>query len=131
MALAPYPLLTSGPEQVELKFRFQINGTSNPDNVVGSAGLVEDITRNDTGEFTVTIHPSYRYQNLVVCHASVQADLDVDAKYVSWTPSTGALVIHTVAYDDAPAAGDPADDSWVHVTATLCRRSEMLPTTSV
>lgn len=131
MALPPFPFLTVGPERVQVDFRFQINGTSDPDNVVATAGLIDDITRDSIGVFTVTLSKYFRFTDLITCHASVAGDLTDDAKYVSWDPDTGALVLNTVLQDGTQAVDDPADDSWVHVTAVFCRRQNMNPTLSV
>jgi hypothetical protein len=125
MSKQPYSGLRGGPEEVTLNFRFQINGTSDPDFFFGSGGLVSDIVRDGIGAFTVTLDKNYRYQDVIVCHASVAGDLTDDAQYVSWTQATGALVVNTILQDGTQAVDDPADDSWVHVSVTFCRRTAL------
>lgn len=131
MAKQSYPGLRGGPEEVTLNLRFQINGTGDPDAYFGSGGLVTDIVRDGAGAFSITLDKNYRFQDVIVCHVGVEDDLDVDGKYISWTQSTGVLVVNTVQYDGTPAAADPADDSWVHVSVTFCRRTSLATSQSI
>ena len=123
MAKQPYPGLRGGPEEVTLNFRFQINGTSDPDVVFGASGLVTDIVYDAAGEFTITLDPNYRFQDVLTCHVS-STDLGVDGYYVGWTQATGALQVSTVADAAATTEADPTDDTWVHVSVTLVRRTQ-------
>lgn len=131
MAKVPYPGLRGGPEEVTLNFRFQINGTSDPDAFFGSGGLVTDVVRDGVGAFTITLDANYRFTNVITCHVSAEDDLDVTGRYISWTQSTGALVVNTVQHDGTPAAADPADDTWVHVSVTFCRRANLASSQSI
>ena len=131
MAKVPYPGLRGGPEEVTLNFRFQINGTSDPDAFFGSGGLVTDVVRGGVGAFTITLDSNYRFTNVLTCHVSAEDDLDVTGRYISWTQATGALVVNTVLHDGTPAAADPADDTWIHVSVTFCRRSDLASSQSI
>jgi hypothetical protein len=131
MAKQPYPGLRGGPEEVTVNFRFQIDGTSDPDAFFGSGGLVTDIVRDGAGAFSITLDKNYAFTNVVCAHVSVEDDLDVAGKYISWTGSTRVLVVNTVVHDGSPAAGDPADDSWVHVSVTFCRRTNLATSQSI
>lgn len=133
MAKVCYPGLRGGPEEVTVNFRFQINATSDPDAFFGSGGLVTDIVRDSAGQFSITLDKNFRFQNVVACHVS-PTDQTFGGKYESWTASTGVLVVTTIDYDLAAASaaeGDPADDSWVHVSLTLCRRANLASSQSI
>lgn len=123
------PALSGTPEEICLRFRFQINGTSNPDFLVGCQGLISDVVRDDVGDFSVVFN--LKYSTMVNCHITVEDSVgDMIGVPVSWTGSTGTLALTT--FDtETPAAADPTDDSWVHVTLTLCRRSQLAPTVAV
>lgn len=129
MALLHQPLC-GNPNEVVLKFRFQINGTSDPDNAVGAC--VQDVTRDSTGVFTVTLKAEYRFATMITARADVMNDVDKQAQPTSWTQSTGAFVVTTL--DDgagAHAAGDPADNTWVLCELTLCRISDQAPVVAI
>jgi hypothetical protein len=130
MAKVPYPGLRGGPEEVTLNFRFQINGTSDPDAFFGSGGLVTDIVRDAAGEFTITLDKNYRFANVINCFVASE-DLGVDGYYVAWTQSTGALQVSTIADAAATTEADPTDDTWVHVSVTFCRRSDLASSQSI
>ena len=50
---------------------------------------------------------------------------DMVAKFTSYTPATGVLVLTT--FDtETPAATDPTDDSYVHVVVTFGRRTDLV-----
>lgn len=122
--------MSAGPEQVHLDFRFQTSSGADPDAVVGGAGLIDDIT-NSSGVYTITLAKEYRYSTLVRCLAGVEDDVSHTAQYTSYDSSTGALVVTAVLQDGTPAAGEPADNKWVHVSAVLCRRSGLAPTEAI
>lgn len=124
MALSVYEDGTFGPEEVVLKCRFQINGTTHPDNIQGGARAVEDITYVSAGVFDLTLSRGCAFEDLVSCFVDPEA-LAFGGKFVSWTFSTRKLRVTTFGNDGTPAAADPTDDSWVHVNATWCRRSQL------
>ena len=86
-----YAGLVNGPEQVELNFRFQINSTSDPDNIVPSKQGVADVTRISTGLFDVEF--SRKYPAMVRANAGLLAASasGVKVEVVSYTASTGKL----------------------------------------
>jgi hypothetical protein len=133
MAQQPKPGLFAGPEQVVIAFKFQVNGVTDPDNVVGGAGVVTDIVEA-AGVYTITLAPEYGFTTMVSCVAGVEDSTLEDADYTSWTVATRALVVttYTKATDlAAQVVGPPTDDKWVHVQAVMCRRSNMAPTESI
>lgn len=130
MAKLQEPPLSNQLESVIVAFRFQVNSTSDPDNVVGGAQVVTEIS-NSSGVVTCTLAPEYRFPVLIACHVGVEGDLTNSAQFTSYTQSTGALVVTTFANDGTPAAAEATDDVWVHVIAVFCRRNDMAPTESV
>lgn len=132
--MIPSPLL-GGPEQVQVSFRFQIDGTNDP-NFQVPAGAVDDVVRTSTGLFTITLPTQQRYPVLVSCTGSVQTaaasggdTIAVVFTPVSYDPATGVLVVRTENH--AGAADDPADNDWVHVNAVFCRMTVLAPTGAV
>lgn len=123
MSLGTYPAVHGGREEVVLNFRFQVNGTSDPDFIVQSNGFVTDIAYAATGVFTCTLASNHRYQALISYNAKLQDDLANDIELTSYTQSTGAVVLQ--GFDrETPAATVPTDDTWVHVTLVFCRRND-------
>lgn len=123
------PALSGTPEQATLDFRFQINGTSDPDFLVGCEGLVSDVVRAGVGDFDITF--GVKYPTMLTCHVTVADSVgDMVGFDVGYNSATGVLSINT--FDtETPAAADPTDDSWVHVSVTFCRRSQMAPTVAI
>lgn len=117
-------------EEVELNFRFQVNGTTHPDNVVGGGRAIEDITYVSAGLFDITLREGNAFVTLISCFVDPEDVADI-GKYVSWTFATRKLRVTTLLADGSPAAADPTDDTWVHVRAVFCRRSELAPTLPV
>ncbi len=130
--LAPYTPACFTPEVVETCFRFQINGTSNPD-VAFPSGQVVSVTRTGAGAFDVVLPAHMRYSNYVGLTGTVQGDsgatlgLVVQNAVTDWASATGTLTVYTVdTYTDAtPAAADPTDDDWVFVKAVFLRRNTL------
>ena len=125
------PIEAAGPEQVVVAFRFQTDVGSAPDALVGGAGVVTAVA-NASGVYTCTIAKEFRYLTLVSCVAGVEGDPDKLVQFTSYTSATGALVV--TGLDDGAgthAAGEVADDAWIHVVAILCRRSEMAPSVAI
>jgi hypothetical protein len=127
--------MCEGPETVTLDFRFQVNGTSDPD-FQFPAGAVADVVRSSAGLFSITL--KNKWPQMVTCTGSVQvaavaAGQGSFVEPVSYTASTGALVVRTVDPDaaGAPAAADPSDNDWVSVRATFCRRTALMSVGSV
>lgn len=127
----PKPNMSSGPEQVIVSFRFQTDVGADPDAVVGGYGVVTAVA-NSSGVYTVTLAPEFRYTTLINCVAGVENDPTKSVQFTSYTQSTGALVV--TGLDDGGgvhAAAEVADDKWIHVTATLCRRNDMAPSVAI
>ena len=116
------PSLSGNQEEVTYNFRFQVNGSSDPDNLVGCVGLITDITWVSAGLWDIQL--SNFYPTLINCDASSDDAVgDMRGKFVSYTAATGVLRVTTV--DEALAAVDPTDDSYVHVTAVFGRRTDL------
>lgn len=124
MALSAYEDAAFGPEEIQLNFRFQINGTTHPDFVVGGAMSVQDITYVSAGVFDILMARGCAFEDLITCFVDPEA-LAFGGKFVSWTQATRMLRVTTYGNDGTPAAADPTDNSWVHVRATWCRRSKL------
>lgn len=131
--MIPSPLL-GGPQEVRKVFRFQINGTSNPDFQVPS-GAATTITRSGAGVFVITLPVTERYPVLIGVTGDVLGpaggsalnDQDVKATVDGYVPSTGVLTVSVVDAGTA-AAADPTDNSWVFVEAIFCRMTLLAPT---
>ncbi len=138
MSLAPYVAMTLTGEEVTLRFRFQVNGTSDPD-FQYPAGAVSDVVRTGAGVFEITLPAGFRPPGMVGCGGHVLGDdgvslgLQVQAAQDGYVASTGKLTVRTVdPYTDAtPAAADPTDNDWVYVEATFIRRDALSRTGTV
>ncbi len=129
---AHFPPLAAGPEEITLKFRFQIDGTSDPDLFVGIAGMVDSIVYSATGVYTITLASAYRYPTLVTAFAKVDSTgLTDDVRFTSYDFDTGVVVLQGILQDGSQAAAVVTDDSWVHVELTFCRRSNLCPTLDI
>lgn len=127
--------LFGGPDEVLKSFRFQVNGTSDPDFQV-PAGAVDDVVLTSTGLFTITLPQAERYPVMITGRASVQSaaasggdTIGIVATVVSYTAATGVLIVRTENH--AGAADDPADDNWVHVSVLFCRKTVLAPAGAV
>lgn len=138
MARAPYFGLTTSPETVTLKFRFQINGTSDPDACLPAFQGVSDVTRNAAGVFDVTF--TEKYPTYIGHTGSVMGDSGATLGLIvqgsdpaDYSSTTGVLRVRTVdTYTDAtPAPADPVDNDWVFLEVTFCRRSNLCPSGSI
>jgi hypothetical protein len=132
--LAPYIAQVGNPEQLTLKFRFQINGTDDPDFIV-PGGCVTDVTQESTGVFKITFAQKYPvFVGLVgtVLEATPVNDLIVKADVADYDSSAGTLLVSVVgALHDAAAAEDPVDDDWVYLEVTFCTRSTLSPAVAI
>lgn len=92
-------------------FRFRVNGTSDPDDIIDPNGNVTSITYAATGVFTVTLDPAFRPQQLVDWKVSVEFNaaaafagyVDVDSydrDAGTFTVSTYAVAVATVPTDN-------------------------------
>lgn len=129
MSRNEYQLLVGAPEQVTHKFRFQVNGTSDPDNFIGGAQTVTDVVRDDVGEFSITMknkYPTFVGGVFGRVGSGEQAQM---IEVLSYTASTGVVVIQCLS--DAGVAEEPTDDDWIYCELTFCRRSQLSPTTSI
>lgn len=116
------PSLSGNQEEVTYKFRFQINGSSDPDNLIGCVGLIKDIVNVSPGLFDIFF--SNFYPTLITCLVESDDSVgDMRGKFVSYTAATGVLRVTTV--DEGQAATDPTDDSYVHVNVALGRRTDL------
>jgi len=128
--------LTNAPELVVLRFRFQINGTSDPDFIVPVNSGVSEITRSSAGVFVATLEEKFPVFFGVLggvigpSGGSAINDQSVKATIDGYVASTGLLTF-TVVDAGTAAAADPTDNSWVFVEATFCRRSGLLPSGAI
>ena len=125
MSFAPYMLMSAGPEVVFHVFRFQINGTSDPDFQM-PAGAVVDVVRQDAGDFDIEYKEKFPVLLGVmgsVMEATPEHDLQVKADLADYDASTGVLSISIVGADGTPIDEDPADDDWVFVVAAFGKRN--------
>jgi len=123
-----------GPEQVTLKFRFQVQapGANDPDFQL-PAGAVSDVVRSATGTYAITLKQGERWpaflglNGTVMTASGVGLGAIVQAAVADYVPSTGVLTVRVVDpyTDTTPAPIDPADNDWVYVEATFIRRTSM------
>lgn len=136
--LAPYVPASFTPEVVETHFRFQINGSSDPD-VAFPSGQIVNVVRQAAGDFDVELPKHMRYENFLGLTGTVQGDsgnslgLVVQNEIADWDADTGVLTVYTVdTYSDtSPAAADPTDDDWVYVRAVFLRRNTLAKTEAI
>lgn len=126
MALGAFDDQSFGPDEVTLRCRFQVTdpaGTADPNFIAGGAMAVSDVVRTGEGVYELTLAKGCAFEDMVTCIVQ-STDPVAIAKFTSWTFSTRKLVVTVYGNDGSPAAADPADDSWVHVVATFCRRTK-------
>lgn len=133
-----YSDLVNSPEQITVKFRFQINGTSDPDFIVPALSGVTEVTRTSAGLFAITFAEKWPVfigmQARVLPVTAATNDLTVSCVVTSYSSTTGILSITVsgpVTDYLTVAAEDPVDDSWVYVEATFCRRSGLAPSGAI
>jgi len=113
MGLAPHPIEVHGPEQVLIVGSFVVNGTSDPDGVLGRGFSV---SRSGAGEFTLTLDKAW--PELVSCVVRVYEDgNDVDT--ISYD-GAGTLVLTN---DAGAGAVDPTDGTEIHFVAVFQKRT--------
>lgn len=124
--LAPYIAQIGNPEQLTLKFRFQVNGVTNPDFVLPGSCVI-DVVRTGVGVFEIAFAEKYPvFVGLVgnVLAATPVSDLQVKAGVANYVATTGKLTV-TVVDSGVAAAADPVDNDWVYCEVTVCRRSRL------
>lgn len=138
MARKEEPVLVNSKEQVKVSFRFQHASGTDPDALVPYNAGVSNVTRSGAGVFLVTldnIYPVYiGHMGSVGGDSGATLGLIVQGGHPDdYNATTGVLTVRVVdTYTDAtPAAADPADDDWVYVEATFCRRSNMAPSGAI
>lgn len=90
--------------------RFQINGTSTPDNLVGD--FVTSVARSDTGDFLLTFDKTIAQIHYI--HATVYEDADIIANVDGITAMEGSgAATATIHTRTGGSAADPTDDSYV------------------
>lgn len=124
----------NSPNQVTCKFRFQINGTSDPDNVVPGNTCVTEVTRTSAGLFVITFaekFPVFLGAVGAVLESTQAHDLICKFSVGGYDASTGLLTMTVVGADGSTAAEDPADNDWVYIEATFCRNSTQAPSAAI
>lgn len=126
---AGYCDTVTSPEVERVVFRFQINGTSDPDLLVPGFQGVSDVTHVSAGVFDVTFetkYPTFIGALGTVMEATPTHDLLVKVSGPgAYSATTGILRVTIVGADGTPAAEDPVDNDWVFVEAFMGRRSGM------
>jgi hypothetical protein len=126
----------NAPELETVKFRFQINGTSDPDFALPKLGIT-DVVRSGAGVFAVTF--DRKYPTMVGLTGNVMGDdgvslgLAVQAAVTDYVAATGVLTVRTVdPYTDAtPAAADPTDNDWVYLEVTFSRTTALVVVSAI
>ncbi len=97
---------------VTIPFAFQIDGTSNPNNVQGDEILTRLVTRTSAGLFTFTLvnKPYSVVGGGVTCTSGATEDI-VPHLDASLATSTGVITVRTMT---TTTATDPADDNFVY-----------------
>ena len=126
MSLAPYMLMSAGPEVVAVVFRFQVGaaGGAEPDFQV-PAGAVSNVTRDGSaGLYTITFREKYPvFLGMVgsVLEATPAHDLFPKADIADYDAAAGTLQITVVGADGATAAEDVIENDWVFLTVYFMR----------
>lgn len=120
---------TTSPEVERVIFRFQINGTSDPDVLLPGFQGVTDVTRaGSAGAFDVTFATKYPVMLGflgTVLEGTPANDLIVKVSAVGYNSTTGVLRVTVVGADGTPIAEDPVNDDWVFCEVFFARRSGM------
>lgn len=129
MARQEYPGLKGAPETVTHNFRFQVNGTSDPDNFVGGSQTLTDIVRDDVGEFSLSF--ANFYPLFISAHFGRlgSGEQMQSVEVLSYTASTGVMVVQCLS--DAGIAEEPTDDDWITCSVTFSRRNSLNGSVSI
>lgn len=125
---AGYCDTTTSPEVERVVFRFQINGTSDPDVLVPGFQGVTDVTRVSAGVFDITFETKYpTFIGMLghVLEGTPAHDLILKTSAVAYSATTGILRVTVVGADGSTAAEDPINDDWVFCEVFFGRRSGM------
>lgn len=143
MSKVLYPVhFVNSPEQVTLKFRFQINGVSDPDAIVPANCGVTDVTRTSEGLFAITLDEKFPVfigaTGTVMGTGATSLGMVVQCAPGDYVASTGVLSVSTIdpseagtAPETTGAVDDPTDNDWVYIEATFCRKSGLAPSGSI
>lgn len=102
-------------------FRFQVNGTSDPDNIIPVAATAGVATIDYTAVGVYSIVLTRALGQLVTVHCSTlgnAAASNEKVHTVSWTASTNTLLLQSVLNDTATVLDD---NTWVCVTIHWAR----------
>lgn len=130
MSLAPYMMMSAGPEVVAVVFRFQAGATggAEPDHQV-PAGAVTDVTRDGSaGLYSITFREKYPVLLGVlgsVMEATPVNDYVVKADVADYDATTGIMIVTVVGLDGSAAAEDVIEDDWVFIVAYFMRRQSL------
>lgn len=133
-----YPVhYVNSPEQVTLKFRFQVGATggAEPDAIVPANCGVSDVTRDGSaGVYTITFDEKFPVFIGCLGHvmeATPAHDLIVKADVADYDASAGTLIITVVGVDGGTAAEDVIENDWVYMECTFCRKSNLCPSGAI
>lgn len=132
-----YSDLVNSPEQVTLKFRFQVQagGADNdPDVILPHKCGVTDVTNEAVGQYRITFAEKFPvFIGMVgsVLEATPTHDLIVKCDVADYNATNGTLDVYVVGADGTTAAEEPADNDWVYCEVTFCRRSELAPSGAI
>lgn len=113
-------------------FKWTITNGSGAVGTISQAkgNLVESVTRNSAGVYTVQLTKPYPYAVLAVLpqvNRAAPTDTNVVANYdvsPAYSNSTGSFVVHCTNTTGAPIATDPPSGSEVHVMVVFHGRKQ-------
>lgn len=134
---APYTEMVTSPELVVVKFRFQVQaagGGNHPDVLRPASQGVTDVVNISAGVYDIYFAEKYPvFLGMVgtVLEATPAHDLIVKCSVAGYSATTGILRVTVVGADGSTAAEEPADNDWVYIEATFCRRNQLVPSGSI
>lgn len=107
---APYDLQVNVEHAFLYANSFDTNGTSPPDGLDMADGVT--VARTGVGDYTVTFPADKRPKKMLYGDASFRGNqAELDAKVVSYTPSTGVLLLAAYDEDDTSGISASADST--------------------
>lgn len=124
MSLSPMLAQTKHPNVDLVAFRFRIDGTDDPDGLFPGYQGITSVTRSSEGLFAITF--DFKYPFMLACVGAVESAVanttGTAVQVISYTASTGVLLVSTTANDDG-LVDDPVDNAWVHLFCVMARQT--------